>query len=194
MFPTGSTTSVLELSAATDLSPAVITGPFTAWGQPITVAYRAVDTTLFPAAAASSSTSLKTSSTSSSSAGIFISSPSTSYTTKPTGTSAGASGDVSQGSKSASSKTSGGTIAGIAIGAVAGVALVVLAVVYFLRRQRKQKRAELDSGIADVSWYNGAAHDHNGYPKEMPAPVKPVELGTMNTPELGGTTRHELSG
>lgn len=100
-----------------------------------------------------------------------------SYLSPSDGSSTGSSASASA---SASSKLSSGSIAGIAVGSIAGVALIVGAVLFFLRRGRKKPmtpRPELADNVYNP-YQEGMYRDGmvtkenmmaNGYLPEMPA-------------------------
>jgi Tfp pilus assembly protein FimV len=123
-----------------ELNSTYVSGPISMWAQPISVAQRAQDLSLFTTSAAitTSSTTSSLSSATARSSGSTVAS----QTAPPSSsqTSAAPSAGASQPASASGSGISTGAIAGIAIGGVLLLALVAGSVLFLRRRKRKSSQ------------------------------------------------------
>ncbi|QSS52583.1 hypothetical protein I7I53_08273 [Histoplasma capsulatum var. duboisii H88] len=171
-FPEGGTTTVLARTGQERLVNSVVTGPVSMWGQPLVVQFKSADLSLFTDA-------LTTSSPSTTGTTGQTSSPTDTRSRSATPSQAANNNQPSSTSSpdsfrpsgdNASTGLSAGAKAGIGVG-VAGLALLLAALVFFIRRSRRRRNAhmpplnavqELDAGTSHAGTSH-AGTSHAGF-------------------------------
>lgn len=161
-FPEGGTTTVLARTGQESLVNSVVTGPVSMWGQPLVVQFKSADLSLFKDALTTSSPSTTgTTGQTSSPTDTRSRSATPSQAANNNQPSSTSSLDSFRPSSDNSTGLSAGAKAGIGVG-VAGLALLLAALVFFIRRSRRRRNAhmpplnavqELDAGTSHAGFW-----------------------------------------